>query len=129
MENKKEDKMIKIFKIDQDKCKKCGICKKACPADAIEGKVKEPFNIVVDKCIKCGICETKCKFNAVLQSTIEADTAFSCTSCGEQLDPGKYNYVNTKTNIKTSINKLCPECRTYEIAKKLSAFLLKGDSY
>ena len=56
----------KIIHIDEEKCKKCGICAKNCPVGAIEGQVgKVTFKINQDKCIKCGVCITKCPFKAI----------------------------------------------------------------
>jgi NADH-quinone oxidoreductase subunit F len=51
--------------IDPEKCRGCGLCRKKCPVDAIEGKVKEPFSIRKEICIKCGACMETCKFGAV----------------------------------------------------------------
>jgi NADH-quinone oxidoreductase subunit F len=55
------------YKIDPNQCTICGLCQKACPAGAIEGKVKseEPFKIVPERCIRCGMCYEACKFDAV----------------------------------------------------------------
>jgi NADH-quinone oxidoreductase subunit F/NAD(P)H dehydrogenase (quinone)/NADP-reducing hydrogenase subunit HndC len=53
------------FEVDQDKCKKCGLCFKNCPADAILWKKKEPAVILKEKCIKCLSCYTNCPFDAI----------------------------------------------------------------
>ena len=54
------------FKIDPEKCKKCSMCARNCPVNAITGVVgKEPYVIDTKKCIKCGTCVTVCRFGAV----------------------------------------------------------------
>ena len=55
------------FRIDQEKCKGCGRCRKDCPAGAISGEKKEPHVIDMEKCTKCGVCYENCpdKFSAV----------------------------------------------------------------
>jgi NADH-quinone oxidoreductase subunit F len=51
------------------KCKKCGLCAKNCPVDAITGDKKELRRIDAEQCIKCGNCLDSCKFNAVNKTT------------------------------------------------------------
>lgn len=58
-------KALLQYKIDDEKCRKCGLCARSCPVSAIEGKVKEKFTVNQDKCIKCGTCMTKCPFKAI----------------------------------------------------------------
>lgn len=53
------------YYIDEDLCKKCTLCKRACPVDAIKGEVKQLHVIDQEKCIKCGACVEKCKFKAI----------------------------------------------------------------
>lgn len=54
------------FHIDPNKCKKCSLCARNCPVNAISGVVgKEVFKIGLDKCIKCGTCISACKFGAI----------------------------------------------------------------
>ncbi len=67
--------------IDQEKCIKCGKCKKACPYDAIAHKERPcakacgvkaittdaygRAKIDVDKCVGCGQCMVSCPFGAI----------------------------------------------------------------
>ena len=53
------------FEVDPDVCTRCGICYRACPADAIEWKKKDVARINKEKCIKCLTCYQKCKFDAI----------------------------------------------------------------
>jgi len=56
----KQCKALLKYEIDLDKCKKCNLCVKKCPADAIT-------DLIIDnnKCTKCGVCADVCKFKAV----------------------------------------------------------------
>ncbi|MDD2591720.1 MAG: NADH-quinone oxidoreductase subunit NuoF [Erysipelotrichaceae bacterium] len=61
-------KNLLTYSIDPLKCKKCSLCAKNCPVDAISGEVgKTVFTIDAAKCIKCGACLTNCRFNAVIR--------------------------------------------------------------
>lgn len=59
-------KHLMRYSIDPEKCKKCSLCARHCPVEAISGVVgKEPFVIDTSKCIKCGMCIASCKFGAI----------------------------------------------------------------
>jgi len=53
------------FEVDAEACKKCGLCFKACPTDAITWEKKQPARIDTEKCIKCMTCFEKCRFDAI----------------------------------------------------------------
>jgi NADH-quinone oxidoreductase subunit F len=57
------------FYIDPEKCSACGICRKKCPADAIDGAKKTIHVIDQEKCTKCGTCFEVCpdRFRAVVK--------------------------------------------------------------
>ncbi|MFN2354607.1 MAG: NADH-ubiquinone oxidoreductase-F iron-sulfur binding region domain-containing protein [Desulfopila sp.] len=55
------------FFIRENLCVGCGMCKKACPANAVSGEMKKTHSIDHSLCIKCGACYDACKFNAVLK--------------------------------------------------------------
>ena len=61
-------KNLMRYEIEADKCKKCSLCARQCPVNAISGVVgKEPYVIDQDKCIKCGMCLSSCKFGAIVK--------------------------------------------------------------
>ena len=67
------------YSVDGDSCTGCGICKRACPTEAvvatdapakaaIKGKLNPKLkmhSIVDEKCIKCGACFDACKYDAI----------------------------------------------------------------
>ena len=53
------------FSVIADKCKACGLCKRACPANAITGAPKQVHAIDPSVCVKCGACYRACKFRAI----------------------------------------------------------------
>ena len=56
---------LKTILIDPALCRGCSKCSRACPVEAISGKIKEPFVIDQAKCIKCGACIDTCPFKAI----------------------------------------------------------------
>ncbi|MCP4115496.1 MAG: NADH-quinone oxidoreductase subunit NuoF [Desulfobacteraceae bacterium] len=54
------------FEVDPKLCKRCGLCFKDCPSDAITWKKKEVAVIDKDKCVKCMSCYDRCKFDAIM---------------------------------------------------------------
>ena len=48
-----------------DKCIGCSACSLKCPVKAISGELKKKFKIDQEKCIKCGKCYETCRFGAI----------------------------------------------------------------
>ena len=59
---------LKQITIVPDLCKGCSKCARACPVEAISGKIKEPFVINPATCIKCEACIETCPFGAIKAS-------------------------------------------------------------
>lgn len=59
-------KELLSYEIDPDLCRKCGLCAKQCPVNAIHGELgKSVYEIDQEKCIKCGNCVGACHFKAI----------------------------------------------------------------
>ncbi|MFC2067501.1 NADH-ubiquinone oxidoreductase-F iron-sulfur binding region domain-containing protein [Chloroflexota bacterium] len=59
-------KELITYHIDEVKCPGCGLCIKACPAEAITLiEKRKPVTLDLEKCIKCGACYDVCKLHAV----------------------------------------------------------------
>ncbi len=53
------------FEVNEEICKRCGICYKKCPAGAIEWEKKQPARINKEKCIRCMTCIINCPADAI----------------------------------------------------------------
>ncbi len=67
-------KNLMEYQIEKDKCFGCGMCVRACPANAFvktdyvaPGKKLPAYTIDTEKCIKCGMCIASCKFKAIVK--------------------------------------------------------------
>ncbi len=56
---------IKKVKIDENKCKNCGLCAENCPNNIIT-ITKEEQSIENTECLYCFKCQDVCNFNAIL---------------------------------------------------------------
>ena len=52
------------MEIDQEKCKRCGLCAQRCPVEAITYTKKEVPVVNAARCIGCGVCRPTCPTEA-----------------------------------------------------------------
>jgi pyruvate ferredoxin oxidoreductase delta subunit len=50
--------------INQEACKKCGICREVCPDDSVRCEA-DVYHIDYEYCKGCGICAYECPVNAI----------------------------------------------------------------
>ncbi len=55
------------YRVVAENCTGCGLCVKACPTGALQGRVKEVPTLDTSKCIKCGACLEACRFDAIVR--------------------------------------------------------------
>jgi NADH:ubiquinone oxidoreductase subunit F (NADH-binding)/(2Fe-2S) ferredoxin/NAD-dependent dihydropyrimidine dehydrogenase PreA subunit len=53
------------FKVNEEKCKKCGLCFRNCPVGAIKWEKGQVAYIDQEKCTKCKTCIKNCRFWAI----------------------------------------------------------------
>ncbi|WP_298037829.1 NADH-quinone oxidoreductase subunit NuoF [uncultured Desulfuromonas sp.] len=53
------------FEVIDEKCKKCGLCYRVCPVDAVRWEKKELAVIDKEKCTRCTSCYDACRFMAI----------------------------------------------------------------
>ena len=56
---------LRQYRVIDDLCKKCGKCKRVCPARAIQWEPKATARINKEKCIACGSCFDACLFRSI----------------------------------------------------------------
>lgn len=60
-------KELTTFKIDNDRCTGCDMCRRECPVEAISGIMRSADTYVIDelRCTRCGNCIDTCNHDAV----------------------------------------------------------------
>jgi NADH-quinone oxidoreductase subunit F/NAD(P)H dehydrogenase (quinone)/NADP-reducing hydrogenase subunit HndC len=53
------------FEVDEDRCRKCGLCHTACPAGAVIWAKKQVARIDREKCVRCLACIKACPFDCI----------------------------------------------------------------
>ena len=59
-------KDLLLWEVSEEKCVKCGACKKACPVDAIIWEKGQLAILDKEKCTKCKSCYDACRFMALV---------------------------------------------------------------
>lgn len=114
--------------IDPDKCKECGMCKKACPYDAIAEDMRpckrscptgaldinsdKRAMIKQEKCVNCGACMAACPFGALEDKSLLVKVVKELTNTGNLyavVAPAITGQLGPKTTygqVKNAIKKL-----------------------
>jgi nitroreductase/NAD-dependent dihydropyrimidine dehydrogenase PreA subunit len=68
---------MELLRIDEEKCKRDGICAAVCPGKIIELKTKEDYPTLIDGgdelCIRCGHCVAVCPHGAISHEIMNAE--------------------------------------------------------
>jgi len=74
-----------MYKINEDICKKCRICMKNCPIQAITAGEEDgkKYVRITDKCVECNVCRRVCPFGAI-DGSEKVEGVVQCSSCSVQ---------------------------------------------
>ena len=64
------------WRVDEENCKKCGVCERLCPAEALTMSGKDGYP-VIDKglCLECTTCADACPTNSIVYSKGRPESA------------------------------------------------------
>ena len=77
------------IRLNEEKCKHCGLCEKNCKARAIDVKTG---TVDHSRCVVCGDCLSQCKFDA-LRFTAKKPVLKPETPLTEPADPGRRSFI------------------------------------
>ena len=66
---------VATLKLDQEKCKGCGMCQVVCPHRVFEMRDMKVRIVNKNSCMECGACAKNCPFSA-----IEVDASVGCAA-------------------------------------------------
>ncbi|MGE5404270.1 MAG: nitroreductase family protein [Candidatus Saccharibacteria bacterium] len=100
---------MSLFTVDQDKCKRDGICEAECPIRLIEFKEKEAFPTAVsgadERCVACGHCVTVCPHGALSLKTVKPS---DCLTIDQKLIPNPEqleHFLKSRRSIRSFKDK------------------------
>ena len=107
------------YKIDEENCNGCTLCRVKCPYDAVIGEKKEPHRIDDSKCVNCGVCFAVCRFDAVKKFS-DVDMVF-CADCGQPVGAGTHmDRIKQKTTVNEQLLSYCAACRRKKVSSGLA---------
>jgi nitroreductase/NAD-dependent dihydropyrimidine dehydrogenase PreA subunit len=116
---------MSLFKIDQKKCKRDGICAAECPSQIIVQTDKKSFPSLLENsaefCVNCGHCVAVCPYGALTLSTMPLA---ACPPIQNKLLPDAdtvKNFLHARRSIRQYKNKV--------VSRKLLADLIDTARY
>jgi heterodisulfide reductase subunit A len=138
--------------VDEDLCKKCGLCAPVCPFSAITWEKKQVARITTAACNGCGTCAAECKYGAIsmrhfsdqaiyaqIDAMLEDDpqdkiVTFACNWCSyagaDTAGVSRMAYPPNARIIRTMCSgRVSPEFVWYAFRKGAPVVLVSGCHY
>lgn len=110
---------MSLFSIDQDKCKRDGLCAKECPVRIIELTDKDAFPSPVENaeetCLKCGHCVAICPHGAFILKDMPLD---ECPPLQKELLPDS-KQIRQFLTARRSVRRFKDQTVPHELIKDL----------
>ncbi len=138
--------------VDEELCKKCGLCAPVCPFSAVIWQKKEVATVTSAACNGCGTCAAECKFGAIemrhfsdqaiyaqIDAMLDDDpmntvVTFACNWCSyagaDTAGVGRMAYPPNARIIRTMCSgRVSPEHVWYAFKKGAPVVLVSGCHY
>ncbi len=89
-------KQVALTKLqkDEEKCTKCGVCKRVCPTQATDMYEKKGDDVTESKCMLCARCVEMCPYEGALELKFAGKTVMKSRNWLEQSDADKKSALN-----------------------------------
>jgi ferredoxin len=108
----------KLITMDEEKCKKCGLCARVCPMRIYTQK-KDEYPVIKDmqNCVLCGQCIAVCPHDAITHNMLPSDRFIRISDPHPVREEELFAALRQRRSVRAFQKKDVPRDELYEIAQ------------